>query len=269
MTEATTAPIENAVAATPKTNMAAYQEPFDNGLGELDAGDLIIPRLSITQPTTPDIDAAQVGKFCVNITGDYQDTMRVAIIKLSKSRILFPEKYKRDNDPLCRSHDFIKPANDIVGAEPMAATCTLVPGDKKKHVCEYANWGADNTPPRCQETWNLLIVDLASYMPMWFSVKSTGLKPLRKIVSAISMISTAKRLPMWRMGFDMAMEKVTNDSGTFYTPVFSGLAALEEADAFNMDAIRAQLVHVDIKDAVEPDKQDAPPATTTPADEEF
>ena len=264
-----TATTETAVATTNQTNIAAYQEPFDNGLGELDAGDLIIPRLSITQPTTPDIDAAQVGKFCVNITGDYQDNMRVAIIKLGKSRILFPEKYKRDNDPLCRSHDFIKPANDIQGAEPMAASCGLIPGDKKKHVCEYANWGADNTPPRCQETWNLLIVDLESYMPMWFSVKSTGLKPLRKIVSAISMISTAKRLPMWKMGFDMALEKTTNDSGTFYSPVFSGLTPLEDADAFNMDAIRAQLVHVDIKDAVEPDKQDAPPAATTPADEDF
>lgn len=264
--EATT---KTAVATTTQNNIADYQEPFDNGLGELDAGDLIIPRLSITQPTTPDIDAAQVGKFCVNITGDYHDAMRVAIIKLSKSRVLFPEKYKRDNDPLCRSHDFKVPANDIKDAAPMAASCGLIPGEKKKHVCEYANWGADNTPPRCQEVWNLLIVDLESYMPMWFSVKSTGLKPLRKIVSAIAMISAAKRIPMWRMGFDMAIYMDTNDSGKFYLPVFSGLSALEEADAINMDAIRAQLVHVDIKDAVEPDKQEAPATVSTPADEEF
>lgn len=260
---------ENTAVATTENNtaMAAHQEPFDNGLGELDAGDLIIPRLSITQPTTPDIDSANVGKFAINVTGDFLENMRVAMVKLTKSRILFPEKYKRDNDPLCRSHDFKFPANDIPGAEPMADSCQLIPGDKKKHVCPYANWGADNTPPRCQETWNLLIVDIDSYMPMWFSVKSTGLKPLRKIVSAVNMICTAKRLPMWALGFDMGMEKITNDSGTFYVPKFSSPTALAVDDFENMTAIRNQLVHVDIKDAVEPDAPEAPPAT--PADVDF
>jgi len=260
---------ENAVTVAPQTTtaMAAYQEPFDNGLRELDAGDLIIPRLTCTQPTTPDIAADQVGKFCINVTGDYQDTMRVSMVKLTKSRILFPEKYKRDNDPLCRSHDFQNPANDIPGAEPMCKTCGLHPGDKKNHACSYANWGADNSPPRCQETWNLLIVDIDTYMPMWFSVKSTALKPLRKIVSAVSMICQAKRLPMWSLGFDMALEKITNDSGTFYVPQFSGLVALPPDDAENMNAIRNQLVNVDIKDAVEQDEQPAPPAAHQ--DEDF
>lgn len=261
------------LATTTGNAMANYQEPFDNGLGELDAGDLIIPRLSITQPTTPDIEAAQVGKFCVNITGDFQDSMRVVMIKLSKSRILFPEKYKRDNDPLCRSHNFRTPADDIPGQAPMATSCELIPGEKKRHICKYANWTTDEkdkaVPPRCQETWNLLIVDLDSYMPMWFSVKSTALKPLRKIVSAISMISQAKRLPMWHLGFDMTTYMETNDSGKFYVPQFSGLSALAADDAQNMDAIRKQLVHVEIKDAVEPDRPEAPPTTSAPADEDF
>lgn len=264
---------ETAVATTQGNAVATNQEPFDNGLGELDAGDLIIPRLSITQPTTPDIDAAQVGKFCVNITGDYQDAMRVVIIKLTKSRILFPEKYKRDNDPLCRSHDFSKPANDIPNQSPMAESCELMPGEKKKHFCTYANWTTDEknnaVPPRCQETWNLLIVDIESYLPMWFSIKSTALKPLRKIVSAISMISAAKRLPMWHLGFDMTLEKVTNDSGTFYVPKFDGLTALPADDAVNMDAIRKQLVNVEIKDAVEPDAPEPPPVQAGKADEDF
>jgi len=264
---------ETAVTVANTQAMATYQEPFDNGLGELDAGDLIIPRLSITQPTTPDIDAAQIGKFCVNITGDYQDAMRVVVIKLNKSRILFPDTYKRDNDPLCRSHDFKTPANDIQGATPMSTSCELLPGEKKKHVCPYANWTTNDknetVPPKCQETWNLLIVDLDSYMPMWFSIKSTALKPLRKIVSAISMISNAKRLPMWHLGFDMSIEKVTNNSGTFYVPVFAGLAAIPADDALNMDAIRKQLVNVEIKDAVEPDRPEAPPATVAQADEDF
>jgi hypothetical protein len=262
---------ETAVTVAGQTAMTAYQEPFDNGLGELDAGDLIIPRLSITQPTTPDIDAAQVGKFCINVSGDFHDKMRVAAIKLTKSRILFPEKYKRDNDPLCRSHNFTTPADDIPTSAPMCDTCQLIPGDKKKHFCEYANWGVNAKgkpePPKCQETWNLLIVDINTYLPCWFSVKSTSLKPVRKIMSSVSMICQAKRLGMWTLGFDIELEKVTNDSGTFYVPKCSGLSALSPDDAANMTAIRTRLVNVDIKDAVEPDAPEAPPAA--PVEEEF
>lgn len=265
MTKATTAAATTELATTNGTAVAAYQEPFDNGLGELSASDLIIPRLTITQPTTPEILPEQVGKLCVNVTGDFQDTMRVSIVKLGKSRILFPEKYKRDNDPLCRSHDFFTPADDIEGAKPMAESCGLKDGSKI-HICSYANWGAGNEPPRCQETWNLLIVDIDAYMPMWFSVKSTGLKPLRKIVSAISMISNAKRVPMWGMGLTLTLEKITNDSGTFYSPVFSGLSILDESDTENMKDIRSQLVNVNIKDAAE---SEAPEAPVAPAEEEF
>lgn len=268
---AATEKIGTEVIVAPTQAMTVANEPFDNGLGELDAGDLIIPRLSITQPTTPDIAAEHVGKFYVNVTGDFEERMTVAVIKLTKSRILFPEKYKRDNEPLCRSHDFKSPANDIQGATSMCDTCGLLPlapGEKKaKHKCSYANWSAGNEPPRCQEVWNLLIVDLESYVPMWFSLKSTALKPTRKIVSAISMISNAKRIPMWALQFDMTLFKEVNDSGTFYIPVYSGLVALEKDDADNMTAIRQQLANVDVKDSTEQLAPDAPPAKPEESEE--
>jgi len=262
----TAAPGTEVATTNQNTAMTEYQGPIETGLEEMDAGDLIIPRLTITQPTTPDIDAANQGKFCVNITGDFTDKMTVAMIKLNKSRILFPEKYKRDNDPLCRSHDFRTPASDIPNATPMCDSCgtlPLAPGEKKaKHKCPYANWTSDEkgkpVPPRCQEVWNSLIVDLESYMPMFFSLKSTALKPFRKIVSAISMISQAKKIPMWSMSFDMSLEKTVNDSGTFYVPSFAGLIALAKDDADNMTAIRAQLAGVDMRDSTEPIMDDAP-----------
>jgi hypothetical protein len=258
-----------AVATTAGTALATIQEPFETGLESLDAGDLIIPRLTITQPTTPDIDTANVGKLCINVSGDFLDKMRVSLIKLTKSRILFPEKFKRDNEPLCRSHNFLVPANDIKDATPMCDTCGLVPGDTKKHVCPYANWGSDNTPPRCQEVWNLLIVDIDTYMPMFFSVKSTALKPLRKIVSAIQMVSMAKKIPMWGLQFEMTIEKTINDSGTFYTPVFSMLSALAKDDADNMAVIRQQLAGVDVNDISEPMTQEAPPTPAAQEEEIF
>lgn len=248
---------ETTAVATREENAVATNDPVvETGLEELDPSDLVIPRLSITQPTSPDVEEENKGKFSVNVTMDYLDTMHVALIKLSKSRILFPAKYNRDNEPLCRSFDFKFPADTI--ESPMAEHCGLLPGEKKKHLCEYANWGADGSAPRCMETWDLLIVDLDTYMPMWFSLKSTALKPLRKIISAISMIAKAKKVPMWRLGFSMSLEKVVNQSGTFFVPVFSGLAQLEAADAENMDLIREQLVSASVQDSAEADHDDVP-----------
>jgi len=234
--------------------IATQDNHFDDGLGALDQGDLIIPRLNIVQKTTPDADPESIGKLAINITGDATEEMKVVLIKFSKSRVLFPEKYSKDNEPLCRSHDFLFPANDIEGAEPMNDNCQLIPGDKKKRACEYANWGAKNEPPRCQEVWNMLIVDLENYMPMWLSLKSTALAPIRKMVSSISMISRAKRIPMWGMKFDIKVKFNESDSGDYYTPIFSGLSLLDADDAENMGLIRGELVDVDIKDLVEPEQ---------------
>ena len=271
MTEETTA-----LATTPGYQPAVYNEPFDDGLGEMGSGDTIIPRLNITQSQTPDLPDGMEGKFCINVTGDYNDEMDVVVIKLSKSRILFPDKYKRDNAPLCRSHDFITPADDIKDAKPMCHTCELMPqtaediAAKRKpvHHCVYANWGSYGAPPRCNEVWNLLIVDIATYMPMWFSLKSSALKPAKKILSAIKMIAKAKRIPACVLSIKMQTEKTTNDSGTYFIPKFSHPLLLDEENAKNMALIRAELDGVNIKDSNEP-LEDIPPFPGGQAEEEF
>ena len=239
------------VVVAPSQAMAVVPEQMETGLEELGAGDLIIPRLSIIQAQSEGGDQ-HAGKLSINVTGDLYDSVTVCLLKLNKSRILFPAKYKKDNEPLCRSHNFVTPADDIVGAKPMCDTCELLPGDKNKHKCEYANW-TNSEPPRCQECWNLLVVDVNTYIPMWFSVRSTGLKALRKMMSAVSMLSNARRLSACAFQFMVKTVAESNASGNFYVPELSGLLELPAEDKANMLAIRTQLSGVQIKDSKEPD----------------
>lgn len=234
------------VAVAEERLPVAAPDHFDDGLGELDSSDLIIPRLIVAQANSPVPEDAKGLLYC-EVTGDAHEEMRLAVIKLTKSRILFPEKYSKGNEPLCRSYDFKSPADDIEGTKPMCDTCELLPGDKKKHKCEYANWGSGSTPPRCNEVWNLLVVDLESYLPMWFSLKSTALKPVRKIISAAKMRSAAKRIPVWGFAFDVIVETRQGDSGDSYVPAFSNLVELDPHDRANMDIIRDQLAGEEIK----------------------
>jgi len=227
------------LATTEETLPSISPRPsFDDGLGEIGADDLIIPRLIVSQDQHK-LSPELTGRLYCDVTGDAKDKMKMVIIKFTKSRVLFPEKYKKDNDPLCRSHNFTMPADDIDGASPMSENCTS---------CEYAKWGKDNTPPSCQECWNMLVVDLDAYMPMWFTVKSKALKPTRKIISALKMRTGAKRLPVWNLSFDVAVDVSPGDSGDAYIPVFSGLAELSDDDKENMQIIHDQLVNEDVKD---------------------
>jgi hypothetical protein len=84
-------------------------------------------------------------------------------------------------------------------------------------------------------------------MPMYFSIKSTGIKPARKLFSAINILSGAKRVPMWGWEFSAALKMESNDSGKFYVPVFSSptLLAAEEIEA--MAGIRAQLANITLR----------------------
>ncbi|MEA1866579.1 MAG: hypothetical protein U9N19_00520, partial [Thermodesulfobacteriota bacterium] len=95
--------------------------------------------------------------------------------------------------------------------------------------------------------------------PMWFSLKSTALKPARKIISALKMRGHAKRIPSWGFSFNVEVETRTGDSGDSYIPTFSGLAELNESDRANMDIIREQLIGEDVKNA--PIDQEAPPTS--------
>lgn len=206
------------------------QEPFDDGLGELSAEDLIIPRIVVGQAQSQIPDEAK-GKLYCEVTGDIREEIEMVIIKMSKSRVMFPEKFSRDSKPLCKSSNFIVP-DEMEDQEPMSATCA---------DCQYSKWGAGRTPPACNETWSLLVIDLESYTPAWFSLKSTMLKSARKILSALKMRATAKRIPVWGFSFMVGIEVRSGAGGDSYVPTFSNIKQLDTDDAANMATVRSQL----------------------------
>ena len=229
--------------------VATSEEQFDSGLGEMDESDFIIPRLNIAQPTTIDVDPADIGKLLLNLTGDCKNEMRVAIFRRTKSRSLFPEVYDPENKPLCRSYDSKVPAGDIEGAEPMCETCAKVEGDKDKFVCPYANWGADKTPPRCQESLDFLLIDLDTYIPMFFSCRSTATKAARKVVSTLNILTAAHKAKAFAFSVTLGTEKYKN--GPTYIPTFSKPHLLEPDEIEILAGIWETLKTATVKDTTD------------------
>jgi len=222
------------------------EQPFDDGLGEITNEDLIIPRLKIGQNQSPG-DVA--GKLFIDVTGDAVDEMEIVILRLKKSRVLFPEDFSRESVPLCRSSNFIAP-DEIEDACTMADNCD---------DCAYSKWTKNekgkSKPPRCSEVWNFLILDFDTFMPAWFSLKSTALKPARKIVSMIKLRGRSKRIPSWGYKTTLNVDTRSGDAGDSYIPAFSGLTELTGEDRGNMNSVQSQLseeaVNLDVECADE------------------
>lgn len=267
----------NAVVVREETTQAltTYQGPIETGLEAMDAGDMIIPRLTIIQPTTEGVTSETEGKLCIDLTGDYFDKMDMVLFVFKKTRCKMPDDFDRKSKPQCKSDDFISPSPDI--ENPFCTTCglkPLEPGQKKKdqkHCCEYANFtsvNGVNKAPKCKENWDMLLVDAETYMPMFWTVKSKALSPVRRMVSALNMLCSAKHISAWAMKFTVTVKQDPDTSkGRFYVPVLSSPVMLSPEDAANMAEIQKTLREVSIQADYSADPMDAPPPE--PEVEEF
>jgi hypothetical protein len=237
----------------------------------------IIPRLSIVQPTTPDAAPEQIGKLRTNM-GEVWESATFIVLRQSRSRVLFPTTYNRNNEPLCRSHNGIVPANDIEGATPMHSSCEVDPANPKKFLCQYANWGMEKgkaVPPRCSEVYNLLLLERASYQPMWWSAKNTSFGPVIALLNSIARLKTTKQrtsqdrlareIGLWSFATEMTVNRVINDSGTFYVPKFGEIQFLDEQENQVIMGILAQLHAIKAEGGA--DASFDPPVANTPDDQ--
>jgi hypothetical protein len=186
------------------------------GLEQLGPADLIIPRLTLVQPTSQ-IDGVEAGKFYMNLTAEQYDELKVVFLKVMKGRIYFAED-GADRKALCGSADRVKPSPRF--NPPKAPACA---------ECSSARWNGKE-PPDCSETYNLLGVTVETGLPFWWSVKSTAIAPTRRFLSAIAL-----RAHMGKNLFDalvmMKSQLVTLPGKKFHKPVYS-ITWLKDSSAY-------------------------------------
>jgi hypothetical protein len=202
---------EEAPAEVIPTAPADVAAPVDdNGFVGFDQEDLVIPRLRIAQPTnrqdwTP-------GKFYESLSDESFDKLEgVVALRLNKSRVWFEDT--GDGQPSCASDDFVRPSDRI--ENPVSPFC----GD-----CPNAQWGADRTPPICNETWNFLLVHQG--MPYYIAFSSSALANTRKLVTALFLRAKQLKKPLWGFQFDIGLKKTEFAKGVAYMPTFSNVKAV-------------------------------------------
>lgn len=278
MTGTDSAPQTTALTTAPGNAMATYQEPFETGLEAMDSGDSIIPRLTIVQPNKLDVTPETEGKMHISVLNEHREKMTLVLFGFAKSRCKMPDDFDRNSKPQCKSSNFITPDSDI--ENPLCDKCGLVPlepGQNKRdqrHYCEYANFRKNDQgktiAPKCKESWDMLVLDAETYMPMFWSARSTALAPTKRLTNAIKMIGLAKRIPAWGFKFDVSIKQDPDTSkGRFFIPDISAPSILSQEEFEVMNSIKAALGTVSAQADFSADSNDAPPHAQQQDDEQF
>lgn len=257
------------------------------GIDKLTPDDFSIPVVKLVQTNTS-IDNADTlaGQWYRTDTGEAAETLRVLIIGIQKSRILFPTEYSGEGKALCRSDDSIAPRADHIG-QPIYYQA----GNEKRHTliseaeggpydmalpptcaeCPLSQWGMNGEKPPCRlsDNWAALTSEGDPVLIRFGGSAAKMSSKLRNLARA----ATAKRRPLY---IELSSHFEKGEIGQYYVPdvmlIKEALPAdlLDTAKAFvglNLAARAAEMV-VDDETEAQPGGY-APKFETDPDWEQF
>lgn len=196
----------------------AVLEGLDLSIGgeeNLESGDVgMPPRLRISQPNRPievGGEKTKPGHIVNTMTGEQFGSVEIVpIMFLPRTRVMWPEKFSTENDPLCLSDDGIMPTTTRKVSDPQPGPCAECP------MSQFI----DGEKPRCNMQRNFLVWIVENEEPAILTMQSTGLKEAKKLTALAKMQGVKKSIM-----FDTAL--VEDDRGSWYVPTFSRGNALK------------------------------------------
>jgi len=180
---------------------ALYNPTNDNDLLGFDSDDFLLPRVKINKDN---------GLFVCDAMGIERESLHVVILKIAKSRFMWPKKFDRNAVPECYSRDSQTPVDPPPGAGMKLRkdgqeiiTCT---------GCQFAKWQGGEKP-RCAVSYDYLLYDLETDSVMVLNLSRA------RTITAKALNSFFK---MHRVRFSVVLmtELESRDAGDFFQVKF-------------------------------------------------
>jgi len=192
------------------------------GTEALDRSDLVLPRLRLVQSQSTFCDA-EAGLLHNSLTGEAKPEVRVVILKVGKARVMWPESFARDQDPLCASNDAVTPREEFVGV--YSVNCA---------ACPMAEWQRD-APPSCSFGYTYLVADRdADDLPAILTATRSSLKAAKAANTLVRAFGVRREIVV-------SSQQVVNDRGKFHTLTFKLGAEIEPGNAARYAAMSQAL----------------------------
>lgn len=223
------------IAAEEKA-LLAQLDPADllpAGMENLEPGDTgMPPRLRISQRNRP-IEVgdgeAEAGSIVNSLTGEIYDQVEIVpLVFLPRTRVMWPETFSADNDPMCLSDDGHYPSRTSEMrnvTKPQAGPC---------EDCPLAKFTDEGTPPRCKMQRNFLVWLVEQGEPAILTMQSTALKAARQL-------TTLARTQGLRKSIVFATREVKSDQGQWHIPAFVKGHRLDTSELLELVEVRGEL----------------------------
>lgn len=171
------------------------------GAEALDRSDIVVPRIRLRQPTSKFGSPQNAGQFHNNLTEQFADSIEAVVLRVSKGRVMWPEAFSGDNDPLCASDNGVMPRDGNGLSDKQPGPCV---------ACQYAQWSPDGTPPRCALVYTYLCADRNNDdMPFLISATRTSVKAAKRWNSLLKLFGIRKSVRI-------TSELVSGNQGQWY-----------------------------------------------------
>jgi len=204
------------------------------GLENLDASDVKMPKIKLMQPTSLEVTKGLVsaGHFYNTVTKESYESLPCILLYMGKTRVKWKDKFKRGDEPLCRSFDGEKSIDGVLCAN-----------------CPDSHW--DNSPDAESKK------SLCNKSLVWLGLMDTPQKtPFRIIMSGMSVSPTLdfssmlliNRLEPFYFKINLTSEFKENDKGSFYVAKYPDIRNCKTIIHDTLDSLG--FTPADAKDAV-------------------
>jgi hypothetical protein len=236
-------------STAPETHALTTTDPFSNqnvpewmrgtggqGIEGLDASDMETPRLSLLQPTSPqvtDYENARPGMYWHNMlnepVGDAKKGFIGVIAHASKRAVLWRPRPPVDTGGiLARSHDLKtwNPSNASFEVKLRSGKTVEWRTGRSVHESGLLEWGSSDPTDKNKSgpPAGTLIIDVALFFPEYpdlppavYSYQLTGLAVGKRLMGWLNMSDTASFGVYFRFGSDL----VDSAGNKYYVPTFS------------------------------------------------
>jgi hypothetical protein len=196
---------------------ALTKQQNTDGMEDLDSSDILIPRVSIQQPTSK--GDADPGLLVCNLGAEPRKSILVVPLKITKGRVLFGETI--GDELRCKSDDGLLPSTTI--ATPQSNCCAQRNGTRIVPTCQQAIWD-NGQRPQCKEVKKIVFLDAETLQLFVMDFKGSALAAPKSLTT---MAFTLQR-GLYAVKAELSTEKVKGAKGNYYIPVFKNVEACDE-----------------------------------------
>jgi len=185
--------------------------------------DIIVPRLSLLQPTSK-IEGA--GKFYFTLTKELFDTIDMVVFSNQRGRVMFdPDMSKQET--ICGSSNRSEPSPRF--DPPQAPTCVECKFSKRGYSEEVLVSGR-TVNKYCSETNALRCMFVDTLFPFIFVGRRTSLQPINEFLSYMQYECVKNKRPLCCFPVRMTSKMVTKPNQKYYVPVLERRGMIEKEE---------------------------------------